>query len=133
MKRQLIILFIVLLVTSLLLVAVRFMLVEPDEVAIACSGQIVALSCKIRNAAIYGFAHHLFGPISLVAALLAWIGALRLFAMVAIIAGIAGMVLYDFDASGFGMLLGVVLYLRLCLQHMRLAAHTQTGQPSPGE
>jgi hypothetical protein len=132
MKRQLIILFFLLLITSLLLLAVRFMLVEPDEVAIACSGQVVALSCKIRNAAIYGFAHHLFGPISLVAAALAWIGALRLFAVVAIIAGIAGMVLYDFDVSGFGMLLGVVLYLRLCLRQLRSAASTDAGQPSPG-
>src|SRR5947207_6295417 len=97
MKRQLVILFLVLSITSLLLLAIRFMLVEPDEVAIACSGQAVALSCKIRNAAIYGFAHHLFGPMSLVAAALAWIGAMRLFAMVAIVVGIAGMVLYDFD------------------------------------
>src|SRR4051812_44289937 len=100
MKRQLIFLFVVLLATALSLVAVRFMLVEPDEVAIACAGDTVALACKIRNAAIYGFAHHLFGPISLVAAALAWIGALRLFAMIAIVAGIAGMVLYDFDISG---------------------------------
>ena len=56
---------------------------------------------------------------SLVAAALAWIGAMRLFAMVAIVVGIAGMVLYDFDISGFGMLLGVVLYLRLGLRQLR--------------
>ena len=121
MQRQLIILFVIVLVTTLLLLAVRFMLVEPDEVAIACSGQVVTINCKIRNVAIYGFAHHIFGPLSLIAAVLGWIGALRLFALVAIIAGLGGMVLYEFDLSGFGMLLGVVLYLRLCLQHWRTA------------
>jgi uncharacterized membrane protein len=134
MKRQLVILFLVLSVTTSLLLAIRFMLVEPDEVAIACTGQAIALSCRIRNAAIYGFAHHLFGPISLVAAALAWIGAMRLFAVVAAIAGIAGMVLYDFDVSGFGMLLGVVLYLRLCLRQLRgTSSAAEARQPSPGQ
>ncbi|MES1196949.1 MAG: hypothetical protein ABUL58_08390 [Steroidobacter sp.] len=123
--RNLLALLLITSITIALLLVVRFLLVEPDEVAMACSGQVIAFSCKIRNAAIYGFAHHLFGPVSLVAALLAWVGALRLFALVAIVAGIAGMVLYDFDLSGFGMLLGVVLYLRLCLQRLRVA---QTGQ-----
>ncbi len=126
MKRQLIMLFLITLTATLLLLAVRIILVEPDEMAIACTAQVVTFNCKIRNIAVYGFAHHLFGPISLVAALLAWIGALRLFAVIAMMAGIAGMVLYDFDLSGFGMLLGAVLYVRLCLQ--RLNALQMAGQ-----
>jgi len=101
--------------------AIRFLLVEPDEVAIACTSQVLTFSCKLRNAAIYGFAHHIFGPLSLIAVVLGWIGAMRLFAVVAIIAGLGGMVLYDFDIAGFGMLLGVVLYLRLSVRRSQTA------------
>ncbi len=123
--------FLITLVTAAILLAIRFFIVEPDEVATACVLQAAAFSCKIRNAAIFGFSRHLFGPISIVAAALAWVGAIRLFAIVAMVAGIAGMVLYDFDLSGFGMLLGAVLYIRLSLQRLN---HSRTiGQHSPSQ
>jgi uncharacterized membrane protein len=113
------------------LLAIRFLIVEPDEVAAECVAQAATFTCKIRNAAIFGFSRHLFGPISIVAAVLAWVGAMRLFAIIAMIAGIAGMVLYDFDLAGFGMLLGVVLYVRIGLQ--RLNNLRALGQHSPGQ
>lgn len=128
--RQLFILIAIASITTAILLAIRFMLVEPDEIAAACATQAALFSCKIRNAAIYGFAHHLFGPISMIAAALAWIGALRIFALVAVIAGIAGMVLYDFDMAGAGMLLGTLLYVRLCLQYLN---RLQARQHAPGE
>lgn len=126
--RQLIVMFSVVLVTTALLLTVRYVLVEPDEVAIACAGQATGFSCTIRNVAVYGFAHHLFGPVSVVAAILAWISALRLFAAIAMIAGICGMVLYDFDVAGFGMLLGAVLYIRLSLQRRAVLNAAEAGQ-----
>ena len=128
--RQLFTLLAIASVTIAILVAIRLILVEPDEAAAACAAHAVTFSCKIRNAAIYGFAHHLFGPISIIAAVLAWIGALRIFALIAVMTGIAGMVLYDFDMAGVGMLLGVVLYVHLCLQHMKLS---YARQHTPGQ
>lgn len=128
--RQLFTLLVIASATVAILLAVRLLLVEPDEVAATCAVQVAAFSCKIRNAAIYGFAHHLFGPISIIAAVLAWIGALRIFALIAVMTGIAGMVLYDFDMAGVGMLLGVVLYVHLCLQRMKLS---HARQPAPGQ
>lgn len=113
-----------------LFAAVRTYIVEPDEMAAACVAQPTTLICKIRNAAVYGFSHEfmdmgLFSWISLIAAALAWVGAMRLFAVVSVIAGCAGVGLYDLKFAAFGLLLGVVLYLHLCLNKIRVA---QTGQ-----
>lgn len=94
------------------LLAIRFLLIEPDEMARECLAHSGSLECNLRNAAIYGFSRHLFGPISLVAAVLAAIGALRPFAILAMVAGMAGVVLYDFELSAVGLLLGALLYLR---------------------
>jgi len=131
MLRTILHIFLITTFTAAAFLAIRFLLVEPDEVAAACIAQAAPFSCKIRMAAIYGFSRHLFGPISIVAAVLAWVGAMRLFAIVAMVAGIAGIVLYDFDLAGFGMLLGVVLYVRIDLQ--RLTNLRALGQNSPGQ
>ena len=131
MLRTILHIFLITTLTAVAFLAIRFLIVEPDEVAAACAAQATAFSCKIRSAAIFGFSRHLFGPISLVAAALAWVGAMRLFAVIAMMTGIAGMVLYDFDLAGFGMLLGAVLYARIGLQ--RLNKLGALGQDSPGQ
>lgn len=123
----LVLLVVVTLVCMALFAAIRTYIVEPDEMAAACIANPATMICKIRNAAVYGFSHEfldmgLFSLISLIAAALAWIGAMRLFAVVAVIAGCAGVGLYDLKFAAFGLLLGVVLYLRLCLIRV-----TQTG------
>jgi hypothetical protein len=113
---QLALLIAVTLFSMLAFTLIRIYVVEPDEMAAACSGQAIAMICKIRNAAVFGFSRELFSPIALVAAALGWVGAMRAFALVAIISGTAGMALYDYQLSGFGMLLGTVLFLHLCLR-----------------
>jgi hypothetical protein len=92
--------------------AIRLLLVEPADVASACVINAQQWHCKLRMLAINGFARHLYGPISLGAALLAWMGAIRLFAVLAMIAGMAGAVLYDFNLSALGMMLGALLLVR---------------------
>jgi hypothetical protein len=95
------------------MLAIRYLVIEPDAVAQACLAYSVGLQCKLRDAAIYGFSRQLYGPISLAAAVLGAIGALRPFAILAMMTGMAGVVLYDFDLSAVGLLLGALLYLRL--------------------
>lgn len=93
--------------------AIRFLIIEPDEMAKACLRFSVGWQCKLRDVTIYGFSRQLYGPMSMIFAVLAAIGGIRLFAVAAMFFGMAGVVLYDFDVAAFGLLLGAVLYLRL--------------------
>lgn len=99
--------------SAAVMLAIRYLVIEPDEVAEACLAYGVGLQCKLREAAVYGFSRQLYGPISLAAAVLGAIGALRPFAILAMLTGMAGVVLYDFDISAVGLLLGALLYVRL--------------------
>lgn len=111
--------------------AIRLLIVEPDEMAKQCLGYDMSLTwqCRLRDLAIYGFSRHLYGPISLGAALLAAIGGLRAFAAGAIVVGMAGVVLYDFDLAAIGLLSGALLYLRLSAGQRRPTQ--QHAQPAP--
>lgn len=91
---------------------IRLLLIEPDEMAQVCLLNAQQWHCQLRTLAINGFVRHLYGPVSLVAALLAWLGGIRLFAMLAILAGMAGVVLYDFDLAALGLMLGALLLVR---------------------
>lgn len=91
---------------------IRLLLVEPDEMARACLLNPQQWHCQLRTLAIQGFVRHLYGPVSLIAALLAWLGGIRLFAMLAMLAGMAGVVLYDFDLAALGLMLGALLLVR---------------------
>jgi hypothetical protein len=95
-----------------LMQAIRLLLVEPDEMAQTCLVDATQWPCQIRNLAIQGFARHLYGPISIAAALLAWLGGIRVFAVVAMLSGMAGMVLYDFELAALGFTLGALLLAR---------------------
>ncbi|MGC3981063.1 MAG: hypothetical protein QM808_07395 [Steroidobacteraceae bacterium] len=103
-------------VIAVALLAVRLWIVEPDEMAALCSAQSSLWQCQLRGVAIYGFSRQVFAPISLIAVLLAWVSGRSvfaiLFAIVAVIAGMAGAVLYNFDLSALGLLLGVLLWAR---------------------
>jgi hypothetical protein len=92
--------------------SIRLLLVEPDEMAQACMLDAQQWHCQLRMLAIKGFVRHLYGPVSLIAALLAWLGDIRLFAMLAMLAGMAGVVLYDFELSALGLMLGALLLVR---------------------
>jgi hypothetical protein len=99
-------------VLTALMQAIRLLLVEPDEMAQACAVNAAQGSCRVRDLAIQGFARHLYGPISIAAALLGWLGGIRLFAVLAMVAGMAGAVLYDFELAALGLLLGALLLAR---------------------
>jgi hypothetical protein len=102
----------VLLVAALLaavMVAIRIWLVEPDEMGIHCSSDLqLTLTCRVRSWVIQGFSRHLFGPISVAAGVLGWIGASMYLSTLAMIVGMAGVVLYDFDFAAVGLLLGAL-------------------------
>lgn len=89
--------------------AIRLLLIEPDEIAIACEASTAPWYCMLRDVVIQGFARHLYGPISLAAATLAWLGRIRTLAVLAMVFGMAGAVLYDFELAGLGLLLGALL------------------------
>ncbi len=93
-----------------LMQAIRLLLIEPDEMALACAAAAQQWQCQLRDLAIQGFVKHLYGPISIIAALLALLGGIWLFAVLAMLAGMAGVVLYDFDLAAVGLLLSA-LYL----------------------
>lgn len=92
--------------------SIRLLLVEPDEMAQACMLDAQQWHCQLRMLAINGFVRHLYGPVSLIAALLAWLGDIRVFALLAMLAGMAGVVLYDFDLAALGLMLGALLLVR---------------------
>lgn len=92
--------------------AIRLLLVEPDEMAQACAANAQTWQCQLRMLAINGFARHIYGPVSVCAALLAWLGGIRLFAVLAMMAGMAGVVLYDFELAALGLMLGAMLLVR---------------------
>jgi hypothetical protein len=99
-------------VLTAIMQAIRLLLVEPDEMAQLCSVNAAQWQCRIRDLAIQGFARHLYGPVSVAAGLLAWLGGIRLFAILAMVAGTAGVVLYDFELAALGLMLGALLLAR---------------------
>lgn len=109
-------------------VAIRFYLVEPDEMAMYCVSHYADYLCRLRTAAINGFSRHLFGEISLAAAVLAAVGALRYFALIALFSGLAGMILYDFQLSALGFLLGMLVFARV---DMKVRKERQRQQQAP--
>jgi len=107
---------------------VRLLIVEPESMAIACVADVDTWSCMLRNVAVYGFSRGLFGYISIVSAVLAAVGAMRLFAVIAVISGMAGAVLYDFDLSALGLLAGCLLLLRF---NWKARQRKQNAQQTP--
>lgn len=88
----------------------RYQVIEPEGVAAWCSSERTEpLLCRLRATAIQGFARHLYGPIAMALAILGWIGGSRYLAVLAMIVGMAGAMLYDFEFAGAGLLLGAML------------------------
>jgi hypothetical protein len=110
------------------LLSIRFFLVEPDEMAMECLSNDTDYLCRLRTATISGFSRHLFGEISLAAAVLAAVGALRYFALIALISGLAGMILYDFQLAALGFLLGMLIFARV---DVKMREERQRQQQAP--
>jgi hypothetical protein len=115
-------------VTSALMLAVRFYIVEPEAVAQACATKSEGWRCMLREWAVFGFLRNLFGATAIVAGVLATVSRWRWLALPAILSGIAGAVLYTFELSGAGLLLGALVWVHRAPS----AAYESTTQGGDG-
>ena len=95
-----------------LMFAVRVLLIEPDEVALACTQLPRLWHCQLRDLLIQGFVRNLYGYVSVLAMVIGWLSGLRVFSVLAMMAGVAGVVLYDFDLAAVGLLLAALQLMR---------------------
>jgi uncharacterized membrane-anchored protein len=93
--------------------AVRYLLVEPQEIAQHCDSGTGPWWCWIRAALVQAFATKGLGALSLLAGVFAFLRRGRAAAIVAIITGCAGAVLYNTDFAVPGLLLGMLAAVRL--------------------
>jgi hypothetical protein len=93
------------------MLAVRFYLIEPQAVALACAADNVGWRCIVREFAVTGFISNAFGLTALIAGVIVTVVRWRALALVAIVSGIAGAVLYTFEFSGAGLLLGALVWV----------------------
>lgn len=91
----------------------RHAVVEPAEVAHACDPAPWAGWCAGRTLLVYSFAAQGIGWLALAAGTLATLLRQRRAAQAALVAGSAGLVLYSFEPSAFGALLGLMVLVRV--------------------
>ena len=105
--------------------AVRYGLVERDDLGSICQSASSPWWCDLRMLVIRGFLNDVFGRASLVLAALAIWRRSALAATLAVAIGTFGMVLYSFSWSGIGMLGGALVLARLQGQWQQ---HAQSQQ-----
>jgi glycerol uptake facilitator-like aquaporin len=105
--------------------AVRYGLVERDDLGSICQSAASPWWCDLRMLVIRGFLNDVFGRTSLVLAALAIWRRSALAATLAVAIGTFGMVLYSFTWSGIGMLGGALVLARLQGQWQQ---HAQSQQ-----
>jgi hypothetical protein len=120
-------------VVAALMLAVRFLLVEPDEMAERCASHAGQVPCWIRGMAIQGFVHKWYGWVSVIAAMLAYLSGFRVLAVLAMLAGVAGVVLYDFELAAIGLMLGALFLMRRRSIFQLLGKHTAARQQASTE
>lgn len=99
-------------IATAVMLSVRMYIVEPEVVARACEANQAGWRCMVREYAVAGFLNNGFGLTALIAAALATVARSRWLALIAILAGVAGAVLYTFELSGVGLLLGALVWVR---------------------
>ena len=105
--------------------AVRYGLVERDDLGSICQSAASPWWCDLRLLVIRGFLNDVFGRASLVLAALAIWRRSAVAATLAVAIGTFGMVLYSFTWSGIGMLGGAMVLARLQGQWQQ---HAQSEQ-----
>jgi len=105
--------------------AVRYGLVERDDLGSICQSAASPWWCDLRMLVIRGFLNDVFGRASLALAALAIWRRSALAATLAVAIGTFGMVLYSFSWSGIGMLGGALVLARLQGQWQQ---HAQSQQ-----
>jgi hypothetical protein len=111
-------------------VALRLYLVEPEAVALTCASMQEGWRCALREWAVFGFLRNIFGMTALVAGLLSTITRWRWLALLAILSGIAGAVLYTFELSGIGFLLGALVWVHRSSKNRESEQNANTA-PAP--
>jgi hypothetical protein len=97
----------------LIALALRYLLVEPQDIAEVCDPGRGPWWCWIRAGVIQSFATNGLGIASLLAGGLSWLRFGRALSMLAIVAGSLGAVLYNTDLAVPGLLLGLLRATRL--------------------
>jgi len=105
--------------------AVRYGLVERDDLGSICQSAASPWWCDLRMLVIRGFLNDVFGRASLVLAALAIWRRSAVAATLAVAIGTFGMVLFSFTWSGIGMLGGAMVLARLQGQWQQ---HAQSEQ-----
>jgi hypothetical protein len=91
--------------------AIRFYLIEPEPIALACAADQSGWRCAVREIAVAGFLRNAFGLTALITGVLVTVVRWRVLALVAILSGVAGAGLYRFELSGVGLLLGALTWV----------------------
>jgi hypothetical protein len=99
--------------------AARLYIVEPDSVAAACLSDQSSWQCTLRHQLVLGFTRNAFGIAAVIVGVLATVSRWRSLAVVAIACGVFGAVLYRYELSGVGLLLGALVLLRRAPQEER--------------
>lgn len=92
--------------------AARYMLVEPADIAHLCDSGGGPWWCAVRAGVILTFAHHALGYVALALGVVATVSRVRTVALAAALAGMAGLILYEFEYSAVALLLGLLVLAR---------------------
>jgi hypothetical protein len=93
------------------MLGIREFLVEPEPVALACAASPEGWRCIVRDWAVKGFLQNTYGTVAVIAGIAATLLRWRWIALIAVLAGVAGAVLYTFELSGVGLLLGALVWV----------------------
>ena len=93
--------------------AVRYGLVEREDLGPLCEAATAPWWCHVRLLVIRAFLHDVFGFASLACAAAALWGRSRRLAYAAVAVGVVGMVLYNFTWAGAGVIGGAMVLARL--------------------
>jgi hypothetical protein len=103
-------------ITGLLVIALaaifRYLVVEPRAMGFACSETPQPWWCAPREIVIQAHLKNVWGWVAAISGLVALLLRQRWAAPIAIITGLAGIVLYDTSLASFGFLLGLLRLLR---------------------
>lgn len=118
---------------SAIALGLRFGIVEPERIAAICLAKEAPGWCWIREAVIFGFSRNCFAWSSLAAGLLATVTRSRGLAMLALVLGVTGSVLYRFDLSGVGLLLGALVFARAETERQQHARREKEREGIPAQ
>jgi len=113
--------------------AARTMIVEPEALAAACLAGSDGWQCALREQLVLGFTRNAFGIAAVIVGILATVSRWRSLALAAVACGVVGAVLYRYELSGVGLLLGALVLLRRAPQDVgqQDRGGEQPAQPAP--